>query len=97
MKHSDRKFGEQITEQTTAPASATPAYVAGQDPEFLDSKGVFARFGIRRSLLYAIKDEGRIRTVALRRKGRSRGKRLFDVQSLRAYLREKLEGGDETS
>ncbi|HEU5238649.1 MAG TPA: hypothetical protein VFU37_16070 [Pyrinomonadaceae bacterium] len=54
---------------TTESVHAAPAYVAGQDPEFLDARGVFARFGIRRSLLYAIKEEGRIRTVALRRKG----------------------------
>jgi hypothetical protein len=35
---------------TTDPVRATPANVAGQDPEFVDCDGLRQRFGIKRSL-----------------------------------------------
>ena len=86
-----KKLGEQITENTTAPVHATPVYVAGQDPEFLDARGVEGRFSIRRSLLYELHNGGHIKSVSLRRRGQSRGKRLFSVDSIRAFLRERME------
>ena len=92
MQLDTKKLGEQITE-TTAPVSATPAHVAGQDPEFLDAVGVNARFSIRRSLLYELHNGGHIKSVSLRRRGRSRGKRLFSVESIRQFLAEQMEGG----
>ena len=79
--------------ETTDPVHATPAIVAGQDPEFLDARGVEVRFSIRRSLLYELHNGGHIKSASLRRKGRTRGKRLFDVQSIRAFLCEQMEGG----
>jgi hypothetical protein len=86
-----KKFGEQITEKTTAPVHATPAPVAGQDPEFLDARGVEGRFSSRRSLLYELHNGGQIKSVSLRRRGRSRGKGLFDVDSVRQFLRKQME------
>ena len=73
---------------TIDPVRATPAYVAGQDPEFLDAVGVKARFSIKRSLLYELDNDGLVESVSLRRRGRTRGKRLFCVASIRAFLRE---------
>jgi hypothetical protein len=88
-----KKIGGQPTDKTTTvPVHATPAYVAGQDPEFLDARGVEARFSIRRSLLYELHNGGHIKSVSLRRKGHLRGKRLFDVRSVREFLREQMEG-----
>jgi hypothetical protein len=84
-----KKRGQQSL--TTDPVSATPDYVAGQDPEFLDARGVEARFSIRRSLLYELHKGGHIKSVSLRRRGQSRGKRLFSVDSIRAFLREQME------
>ena len=92
MKTND--IGGQPTDLTTAPATATPAHVAGQDPEFLDARGVEARFSIRRSLLYELHYGGHIKSVSLRRKGQLRGKRLFDVQSLRAFLNSRTKEGE---
>jgi hypothetical protein len=76
---------------STDSVHATPAYVAGQDPEFLDARGVEARYSIRRSLLYELHYGGHIKSVSLRRRGQSRGKRLFSVDSIRAFLREQME------
>jgi hypothetical protein len=81
---------------TTAPVHATPANVAAQDPEFLDAKGVEGRYSIRRSLLYELHNGGHIKSVSLRRRGQARGKRLFCVDSIRAFLRRQMENGDET-
>jgi hypothetical protein len=54
--------------------------------EFTDTDGLRSMFGIKRSLAYELLGAGAIRGVSLRRRGRSRGKRLFDVASVRAYL-----------
>lgn len=76
---------------TTDTVRATPANVAGQDPEFVDCDGLRQRFGIKRSLAYELLHEGAIRGVSLRRRGAERGKRLFSVDSVRAFLREQME------
>jgi hypothetical protein len=36
--------------------------------------------------------DGAIRSVSLRRRGQSRGKRLFSVHSIREFLRKQMEG-----
>jgi hypothetical protein len=54
--------------------------------EFTDTDGLRSMFGIKRSLAYQLLGAGDIRGVSLRRQGRSRGKRLFDVASVREYL-----------
>ena len=90
MKTLDLKKGGQRS-LTTDPVHATPAYVAGQDPEFLHAAGVQARFSIKRSLLYELLNDGAIRSVSLRRRGQSRGKRLFSVHSVREFLRKQME------
>jgi hypothetical protein len=86
-----KKIGRQTTETTTAPVQATPDHVAGRDPEFLDARGVEERFSIRRSLLYELHNGGHIKSVSLRRRGQSRGKRLFSVDSIRQFLRTQME------
>jgi hypothetical protein len=86
-------IGKQSASVTTAPVAVTPAHVAAQDPEFLDARGVQERFSIRRSLLYELNNTGHIKSVSLRRRGQSRGKRLFCVDSIRAFLRQQMEGG----
>jgi len=89
-----KKVGGEQTDETTLPVSATPAHVAGQDPEFLDARGVEARFSIRRSLLYELHNGGHIKSVSLRRRGQTRGKRLFAVDSVRAFLRSRVEAAE---
>ena len=74
---------------TIDPVRATPAYVAGVvDPEWLDAIGVRAVFSIKRSLLWELDQDGLVESVSLRRRGRTRGKRLFNAESIRKFLRE---------
>jgi hypothetical protein len=54
--------------------------------EFVDVRGLESRFGIRRSLAYELIKRNAIRSVSLRKRGALRGKRLFDVQSVREFL-----------
>ena len=66
---------------------------AAHRPEFVDCKGLEAGWGIKRSLAYQLLADGKIKGVSLRRRGQSRGKRLFSVDSIRAFLREQMEAG----
>jgi hypothetical protein len=63
------------------------------DPEFVDCKGLEAGWGIKRSLAYALLADGKIQGVSLRRRNQVRGKRLFQVDSVRAFLRSQMERG----
>jgi len=55
--------------------------------EFADAKGVRANFGICRTQAYELAQTGKIRSVCIRKKGAIRGKRLFDCESIRNFLR----------
>jgi hypothetical protein len=59
--------------------------------EFTDHHGVLELFGVRRSLLYHLDAEGLIASVSLKENGEKRGKRLYSVPSIRAYLNSKLD------
>jgi len=71
-----------MNEKTTAPLQPSTAV----DAEFVDFRGLEARYGIRRSLAYVLISEGAIRSVCLRRRGQIKGKRLIDVASVRNFL-----------
>lgn len=70
-------------EFTTTPIEASSVT---NSPEFIDSKGMRQMFGISRTATYDLINDGLIKSVSLRRKGRARGRRLFDVASVRNYL-----------
>lgn len=55
-------------------------------PEFADADGVYAYFGLKISFLYQLLAENKIRAVSIRKRGATRGKRLFDCASIRAFL-----------
>jgi hypothetical protein len=70
------------------------------EPEFVDSHGLQAIFGIRRTLAYHLLSTGHIRSVSLRRPGTTRGKRLYVVKSVRDFLNAQLretEGAVDTA
>jgi hypothetical protein len=89
MSLDNKKIGSQPTDKTTDQVKASPA----NDAEFCDSVGAFARFGLRRSLLYELHHLGLIKGVSLRRRGAARGKRLWCIDSIRAYLASQMENG----
>lgn len=60
-------------------------------PEFVDARGLKALFGISRTHGYFLADARLVRTVSLRRPGTTRGRRLWDCESVRAFLRANIE------
>lgn len=73
---------------TTAPVQASLA----NDAEFCDSPGAKARFGLGRTYLYQLLEQGLIQGVSLRKRGAQKGKRLWSVDSIRRYLHRQMEG-----
>ena len=60
-------------------------------PEYADQVGVHRLFGLKPSFLRKIWTERRIRSILVPDRGKTRGKRLYDCESIRAYLAQ-LEG-----
>jgi hypothetical protein len=54
--------------------------------EWADEKHVMAEFGITRTPLYNLRKSGAIRSLALRAEGKSYGKRLYHLGSIRELL-----------
>jgi hypothetical protein len=73
------------------PTIAAPVRTAGSiEPEFIAMPGpgqACPFSGLKRGALYALAREGVIRTVALRRRNTTRGRRLIVLSTLKAYLR----------
>jgi hypothetical protein len=61
------------------------------NPEFAGYKKIRELFDLSRTHLYRLSCEGRVRSVCLRERGKIRGRRLYDVQSVRNYLAANLE------
>lgn len=77
-------------QNTFAPVAVPVPATATIEPEFIPMPppGKACPYsGLQRGMLYALAKEGLIRTVSLRRKGTTRGRRLIVFASLRDYLR----------
>ena len=68
--------------------------VAHVRPEWGDAKAVQSRFGICKSTLYRLTEDGKIRSSSLRERGKLRGKRLFSMDSVAAYIESMASGGE---
>ncbi len=80
------------TAKTIAPLKEATANASNFDPEFVDVPGLYAGYGIKRSLAYSLLADGSIKGCSLRRKGQLKGKRLFNVASVRAFLAKQMKG-----
>lgn len=63
------------------------------NPEFAGHKKIRELFDLSRTHLYRLSCEGHVRSVCLRERGKIRGRRLYDVQSVRNYLAANMEVG----
>ena len=77
----------------SAEIAAQANQVAGIKPEWLRFPDATRLYGIGRSSLYELINDGRIKSVVLRRKGNIRGIRLLSVASLDALLTSLIDGG----
>ncbi len=76
-----------ISEAETGPARDTSI------PEFCNSKGANYHTGLSRSHLYLLANEGKIKSVCIRRPGSTRGKRLWHLPSILTYLHATMKEG----
>jgi hypothetical protein len=74
---------------TTAPVQAD--HNSCGFPEFARWRTVEHYFGIKRGTLYNISAEGKVKSVCIRRKGNTRGCRLFHMRSISEYLHSLME------
>lgn len=67
--------------------TTTPAIAEGNlNPEFAGHAKIRDLFDLSRTHLHRLSTSGKIRSVCLRQRGKARGRRLYDVQSVRDYL-----------
>lgn len=73
--------------------TTTPPVIAEGhlNPEFAGHAKIRELFDLSRTHLFRLSAEGRIRSVSLRQYGKVRGRRLYDVQSVRDYLTANME------
>lgn len=86
------------THATTPPDKTTKASKSlphvSQEREWADAKMIHHIFGICKSTLYRLDAEGKIRSSSLRERGKLRGKKLFSILSVSAFI-EKMATGEE--
>jgi hypothetical protein len=73
--------------------TTTPPAIAEGNlyPEFAGHSKMRELFDLSRTHLYRLSSEGKIRSVSLRERGKTRGRRLYDVQSVRDFLAANME------
>ena len=72
--------------------TTSPIIAEGRlEPEFAGHAKIRDLFDLSRTHLHRLNTEGRIRSVSLRERGKLRGRRLYDVQSVRDYLTANME------
>lgn len=75
---------------TIQPLTLGGAQFAG--PEFVGYAEARAMFGLSRTHLFKLGKDGLVKTVSLRARGTSRGRRLYCVESIRTLLNNSIEG-----
>ena len=72
---------------TTKPVQASNA----PDAEFCRPSDMRPRFGICRTAVYVLIEQGAIRSFVLRQPGKATGIRLIDVESVRQFLKSQMQ------
>lgn len=70
--------------------------VANIRPEFAGHKEIKLLFGLSRTHLFRLAKDGLIKSVNLRDRGKVRGRRLYQVASIRALLHQSIDESVQT-
>jgi len=73
---------------TSAPVH--PGNFTGAQPEFGRTKDLEKLYGLRRGTVYNLLALGKIRGCVLRVRGKKSGIRLFDLESVRQFIRSQM-------
>lgn len=63
-----------------------PPTITPVRPEWGDCRTVHAHFNLGKSTLYRAHAEGKIRAVSMRERGKLRGKKLWNMDSIAAWI-----------
>ena len=81
-------------ESESKPTSNAPTVAVEKlYPEFCGYKRIQEIFDLSRTHLHRLDKWGVIKSVSLRERGKLRGRRLYDIQSIRDYILGAMEGG----
>ena len=80
--------------QTTT--AVQPGNFTGATPEFGRTADLQKTFGLRRGTAYNLLLDGKIKGVLLRVRGKKSGCRLWDMASVRDYIRSQMDAGKDT-
>jgi hypothetical protein len=69
----------------------TESEVNSQKPEFGDKRVVHALFGLKEGTLYCLHKRGLVRSASFKVRTDERGKRLYDLNSIRQFLAAQIE------
>jgi hypothetical protein len=83
------RFSTGAQNLTTQPLTIGAVQVVG--PEFVGYAEARLMFGLSRTHLYKLGIEGSVKTVSLRGRGTTRGRRLYSVESIRAFINASME------
>ena len=70
----------------TPPRKNSRVSTTSPNAEWVDAKQAFAIFKLGRTTMDRLRKEGKIKSVSLREPGMARGKRLYEIYSVRGYL-----------
>ena len=82
--------------QLTTTAPVAPGETGASPPEFGRIPDVTRLYGLRRGFIYGLINEGKIKSVCLRKPGAKTGVRLIHLQSVRDFLLKQLDGTKES-
>lgn len=77
-------------------AAVEPGNFTGATPEFGRTADLQKTFGLRRGTAYNLLLDGKIKGVLLRVRGKKSGCRLWDMASVRDYIRSQMDAGKDT-
>ncbi len=80
--------------KTTVPVES--GNFTGATPEFGRTADLQKTFGLRRGTAYNLLLDGKIKGVLLRVRGKKSGCRLWDMASVREYIRSQMDAGKDT-
>ncbi len=83
-----------IENKTTEPV--LPGNHSGTTPEFGRVADLTRVFGVRRGTAYNLLRDGKIRGCLLRVRGHKSGVRLFDMESVRQFIRSQMDAGKDS-
>jgi hypothetical protein len=77
-----------VTKSTLSEPPYRRPRIESPTPEWGDSRDVQRIFGIKESHLYQLMKEGTVKSILVKGRGRTRGKRLINFDSIRQMLAE---------